>query len=472
MLWIVPAVAGLLLIAILFVPAGTAEPTPRTRALQAAHLLFGIIGFAGLVASMAAPAFFQPYTVQISGLGAGFLAFTVASVVGNNRGSDALASWFGYGLAIVCTALLKSDVRAENVDAWIGFAAATCIGAVAAAASTRSSAIGAEVGLAVGSVAMAIGGLMGAYGPAFRATNAGFVLGLAGIAAGMAAWFMSKQVAKSQAIFSGVACAGLVSLGAWLLAERYFQLPGMFVLAACGALAALATAYLLPEDGPAGTAGPLLAGMLWVATATYTFSEAKGFGLGIALLGAAPVLIACRSAVGVLTANVVVVLAFYRLFRLTNPDMARAFDIGQHYAVMGIIVGILLTAAPIEWARRKLANKGSSELFATFLAGVAWVVALYVAAVFFGPKGALGIVVGAGIGSLVVAVSQTRPAAGAALGALVPLGIMLMMPALNARLELERSDKLVLVGWTLAVILVCYLAAQAFANRKAVEVAS
>lgn len=200
---------------------------------------------------------------------------------------------------------------------------------------------------------------------------------------------------RNRLIGFGAAAAVLV-LGAWLLAGRHFFLNDLWILLAGGAAVGLIVSWLVPEDSSSGS-GFVLSVIIWLAAATLAFGLRKGFGMSVTTLGGLAMLLCLGRTRALLTLGPLAMLVTYRVFRELHTDASRALDIGQHYALIGIVAGAAIVALATEWR--------SSEAGKSPLAGLLWLplfIALpYVSGVVLAAKGFVGVIAGLGFGPFV-----------------------------------------------------------------------
>jgi hypothetical protein len=180
-------------------------------------------------------------------------------------------------------------------------------------------------------------------------------------------------------------------------------------------------------------------------------------GLAISAIFALSFLLAVESYRGLLSMAVLVPLAFYRIFLEAYPAESRHIDVGQHYSVMGIVLGATLPTALAAWVAK--AGGRSSGLMRPFMALVAGGVAdaLLIAADFvLGSRGVIGIIVGLAIAPVVAGLIR-----GERLGTLAAIGSLAAAVVASFKfvapyILVERETKIQILGWAIgaAVILI------------------
>lgn len=278
---------------------------------------------------------------------------------------------------------------------------------------------------------------LGEYGP-----HAGTLLGLAGVA-GTLIGAMVARATKSASLMVGVSLASFAGIW-WILATvgKGFGETSALVVVWGGCILALIVSLLIPEDSKPSAMRVLIASVIWISAGTASFGFERGFGVAVLGLTAAIGLLASGNRRALQTLGPLGALVMYRVFRETHFDATQAFDIGQHYAMIGLVIGVLLPTMAQEWIRM-VAKRGG---FLSLIAGALWIVVLLVApigaAVVLGAKGVVGYLFGLGLASLVDVVKGERSAHSTSLGIAMGGAITLMYDALAPHLDLERAEKL------------------------------
>ncbi len=299
-----------------------------------------------------------------------------------------------------------------------------------------------EPGLAF-AVFMATGAFANLLGMTGKTAQAGTMLMfVATLAFLLETLFASNLKSVAQAWFR-VAAIGLLVSGAWVLARRFFFLSDLGWVATGSALVALVVSWRL--SGVNSNASEfLIASILWVALATVAFGLLKGFGIAVAALSGTACLVAYGSRAGVLSIAPLLALSGYRTFRVLHPDSSRAFDIGQHYALIGLLLGLLLALGLLEWTRssRTGARGLASNLFAALLIGTALCGGL----ILLGTRGSVGMLFGFGFLPVLAGLKGERAWTSVVPALALSAFLTLVFGPLGPELSLERSEKLRLLA--------------------------
>lgn len=248
-----------------------------------------------------------------------------------------------------------------------------------------------------------------------------------------------------------VVLAGLV----WLVLSTYLGEGDLALVGVVSIAALLATAWAVPIDRQSvATWG--IAAVVWLGMATFAFSLGYGLGMAVAgLLGVGAALLLDRTDL-LPPVGIVVGLAVYRLFREGNDEIVQAFDIGQHYAMVGFLLGIVVLVALSDALvrRREKWNAGLEGA----LIGLVAIVIVVGAGTFFGPKGAIGLFVGLAVAPVVAQLTAVRPPWTLVLSAALQCAVLVTYRQLSWDLELDRSGKFRLLVWLAVAVLVLYAA--------------
>jgi hypothetical protein len=148
----------------------------------------------------------------------------------------------------------------------------------------------------------------------------------------------------------------------------------------------------------------------------------------------------------------ILALSVYRLARFLYPDFSRSFDIGQHYAIVGLVVGILLPLILLQWGRDVSDGKSWPTALAATCAGAAALIATSFAVVFLGAKGASGLAIGYGLSPALSTLKGGVPKTALATGLALACWTVVSMGATVSQDELARPDKTRLLGLVTLVV--------------------
>ena len=241
----------------------------------------------------------------------------------------------------------------------------------------------------------------------------------------------------------GLGAALMAALGYFACSKvLYFNDSGLAALV--GALVAAAIVWAMPAESEDAGLVPLVGGILMVAVGTAAFSEARGMGMAAAALGALGVaLLSDRPRVAA-AISPLAILAIYRAFGVVYPEAAKALDIGQHYGIIGVMLGVLLAFLG--------ATRSTTSKFPATMVG--WTTGALLCGLGF--AGALG-----------QSSPQTRNSL--AVGASYVGVLMLGYGLLKDQMNLTRDERLPMLMWGAGIVLILFVAAM-FMNRQKSEV--
>ncbi len=359
-------------------------------------------------------------------------------------------------LAIAVCAFFPADVRNSSI---LGVCFGISTGAwILGVAPTHWPSSAATSAFAIG-----LASIFGTYGYGDRASQFPIVFALAIVILGIVA---ETAVPKSVANRSSILPIVLSVFGAgtaYLLASKFAFIGDLGTLAALAAGGALVTHWVLPATRNASGATSALAVLLWIGLATIAFGIRSGFGIAIVFVTASVLLLCFGNARAILALGPIAAIAAFRLLKEMS-DSTKALDIGQHYGMMGLVVGATIVLVGVEWLRSVEAKSDSKIV----IAGALWT-GIFVAipaciAIVLGAKGFVGAVAGVGFGSVIaLLVGSNRSLPFQALTALLPL-MLLEYPWLTEKLDLTRDLKVQsLIGF--AIVLVILSAAIGWLSR-------
>jgi hypothetical protein len=266
------------------------------------------------------------------------------------------------------------------------------------------------------------------------------VFALAVVILGIATETAVPKTAANRSSLLPIVLAAFGAGLAFLLATKFVFIGDIGTLAALAAGGALVTHWILPTSRDSNGATSALAVLLWIGLATIAFGIRSGFGIATLFVSASILLICFGNPRAILSLGPVAAIAAFRLLNELS-DTTKALDIGQHYGMMGLVIGATIVLIGVEWLRSIQARTDSKIV----IAGALWT-GIFVAlpaciAIVLGAKGFVGAVAGVGFGSVIaLLVGSNRSLPFQALTSLLPL-MLLEYPWLTEKLDLTRDLK-------------------------------
>lgn len=236
------------------------------------------------------------------------------------------------------------------------------------------------------------------------AAMTGLLLGIAaalGIFASLCLFNRDDQDNSSFRRFATMAFTAIVIVfGGYLAARKLIGYSNVTLITLGAVLLALFTHWLIEADKENSLRFGIAAA-IWVAAATLAFAERKAYGMATMAAVGTLMLVSLGSPRALLSMGPAIGLVFYRMFRNEYPEASRALDLGQHYAIVGMLLGLMLALIVAQWfasSSNKMVGKG-------YWGGLVWIVLMVmiplVASVLLGPKGVTGYVVGLGVAAFI-----------------------------------------------------------------------
>lgn len=400
------------------------------------------------------------------------LAFPVLLALLEQRDPDpSVGRLIPIGFAVAAAGWLRLVALPDTFRAQVGVIVGAAVGALMLRSGSGARRPEWPLGWALALAFVVAAGLLGQMALGDKAGETGVVLGLAVLVASVLGWGIGKGSKSNVDSLGPAVSTALVVLAGWLLSQNYFAIPELGWVVTSGAVCALAVAWLLPEDRNPSAFSLLLSSTLWLGIGTFAFAQLKGFGMASALLPAGLLLIGMGRKMAIASAAPLFALVLYRLFREQYVDASRALDIGQHYAIVGFMIGLMLVLGLVEWMESRDRRDGVFSSIASALAGLLCLYLLLGSVVLLGAKGAVGLLIGLGVAPLVAALGHRRSYV-ALVWSLGLIGFLtLSYGALAEHIDLDREAK---VGFVVQFVVIAVIGALAvrLLSGKAKEVQS
>ncbi len=364
-------------------------------------------------------------------------------------------------------------------------AAACALTGLLVAPDLEPAQIGLGFGMAAGAWMLGVGGdgwpakaaamanaailvnVLGRRGPGELAGYSGATLAVAtGIVAVciLAGWPKPKEGERRLGV-STIVFAAVTIGAAWLVGAKLLAVEQAWLVFSIGSAIGLAAIWLLPEEGEHRALPFSIATIIWLGGATLAFGMLKGFGMSLLLLGGVSVALFASNGRAMLTLGPLAALVAYRVFREMHTGASRALDIGQHYGLIGVLVGAMLLVAAWEWRASKPASARGDW------ASALWVVALggsaVLAGVVLGAKGFVGVLAGLGLGAAVIGLAAGHGAMPFAIAAGLGSAMSLGFGWISKLLDLTREEKTTALYWSAPALLAASLAIAFLSKPKA-----
>lgn len=203
----------------------------------------------------------------------------------------------------------------------------------------------------------------------------------------------AASMLKEKRVWAGPIGVALFSLGGGFAVQQIAGQSELLAICCVVGVVSLAMAWAVPAEGSRGLWLPVCA-LVWLGAATYALSQLQGYGMALAGLAAVAcfLLLGRSDLLGAL--GPFLVLVIYRLFREGYGDLARSFDIGQHYAILGVLSATILGMAAHEAAKVVSDRSSWSGAAKTAALGLCFGILTLTAGMVLGGKGAVGLLIG------------------------------------------------------------------------------
>jgi hypothetical protein len=396
-----------------------------------------------------------PYLVGLVLGGFGVLALDALDEGDQFLGAG-LAALFGFAM-FFCVKDAEGILAARNV--W-SFALAASAAACALGWSGRGRSAGQAAGLALAVSTLAYLGQVRGLENAVEGPTA---LGIVAAVAGLGAWLLQKGT-KNRAM-ADVAGIVLLAGAGWVIAWRVINLPSAGWGYVAGAVAALALHWAVDRDLNKRSSLFGIAALVWLGVATFAYSRSAGYGISSAALGGLSGLILLGRSRLILTMSPLLVLAAYRAFREAFGTQTAAFDIGQHYGMIGVLAAVLLVVALLDFVKTIPDRAGMRATMTGAFAAMSFGAAIAAGSLLLSTKGVVGLIVGFGVAPVVAAMSGVRSSVAMAISAVSVAFLSVFYSAAVELASKPRDERLGLIGGVFAAALIFAVAAW-FAARQ------
>lgn len=447
---VLPLLALILSALSVFLPissGGDAASPPNRSSLRAGGVTVAIAIFLFAIATFLWPKTYESGISLPIALGIGGLVGVAGSAMGMGRRPLVIA------LAVFGASILHFDFIAGKAldQAQIAFVAGAFIGAFAGTGigfRSESGHLAAFASLLI--VAADSLGKEATVGSAMASAAAwsGVVLGLC-VLLGLIVSALVSRSSRSELAITGSGVVILLAAG-YLASWKYLGSTTTANLWFGGVVVGSLIHLILAGGSKEDSFRFILSAVIWLGAATIAFAMDQGYGMAAAVLGGAAALILFSDIRGLMTLGVAAAILVYRLFREMFPSEARALDIGQHYTMIGLVIGALLPLLPIEWSKSKTLAGWREGL-----AGAMWLIMLLGlpigGAILLGSKGAIGMVVGLSFAGIVEALRGVASLATLSIAAGIGSVTILTYQWLGDWADLEHGAKVRAV-WIIAAL--------------------
>lgn len=256
---------------------------------------------------------------------------------------------------------------------------------------------------------------------------------------------------------------GVLSVGWFLKADIDLGLDMFYAVFA--ALAAAVAAAWMSGGANGKISRVLIVALVWFPIVTLGFAAARGFGIAVSAAVGVVAMLALGGPSLCLSVAPVLAIALFRVLQATYPETTRAFDLGQHYSLLGFLIGFNLMLVVAEWSAPRAAGR---RILGSLAVVASLGFALPAASVYLGQKGTTGLFVGLVASAVLALIVRRTSAAAGALALLTCSYTALMLPRWVEWMELSRNERVpklvLLVGGAAVAVVVA-----ALASREAVS---
>ena len=274
----------------------------------------------------------------------------------------------------------------------------------------------------------------------------GVALGLA-LSVSAVVYLSIKRVLPKATDRMDPAIVALLAMAAGFAVSKWAIGGSLWIVVGTAAFTALVVHLLVPQDRDAAPLRVGLAAVTWIALTTIAFSILGGFGMAMALLEGAVILVLLQNGRALLTLGPAIGLVMYRVMRDASPDTSRALDLGQHYGVTGVVVGAVIPLLYADWFERKRENRRTPDSVASLLWGFILICVPVLSIVVLGSKGASGVIVGLGFSGFLLAYRKLTESPVVAIILAAGAANAVAVDWIGEALDYTRQEKLHAFGW-------------------------
>ncbi len=448
-----------------FVISGPKERRPSTVSLQVSA--FAVYVIAALVTFEQRP--IGESMAIIEGYGLGLFGAMAASLYSTRAATlvGSMVSAFAFGVAAAGSVHLLRSGHAEmaQLGALVG------CGLTAVILDIQEDSLASVAALAVAAtVSPDLLGLLAtkSHAPGY----AGTMIGLAAAALGLAAVAVDRFGKVGTKSLIPLVLVALLSAMGWFLARQWPDLHEAVKLMPIAGAAGIAVHWMMPANGESSNLRLGLAIIIWCSLATFAFGVLKSFGVALALAGASFTLLILANPRALASLASLMVLTLYRVFRSEHPDTYQAIDLGQHYALVGLILGAMAATLPLEWLRNHPERAGRKAslgmvIWALYLLGAPAIVG-----VMLSERGMIGFLVGLGMAPLIAGWQDRRSLGVLSLSAGLGGLTLLVFSWLSDFLDVARDEKVRFFGYSVVGIVIGGIVLSMLGAIKAQEAVS
>jgi hypothetical protein len=284
--------------------------------------------------------------------------------------------------------------------------------------------------------------------------------------------FASRQAGRVQVAYRWQITVGLLALigGAKLIAAKYIFLNDFFLTVAGGVLSAAFVVWSLRDDEESSVGAYAISTLIWLAWATVAFGLLKGYGVAISAFVGAVVASLAGAHKAMVSVCLLVAYSLYRVFLEQYASDARAVDISQHYAIIGIVAGATLPIALAQWGAAVRSKYASTAGITVNLAGGIIAIAIIVGACFVvGPRGSVGLMVGFALASVAMSLGGNFGLAAAVLSCGFAAFLTIAFGHISDKLMIDRDSKTQYLLYAIAAALVLLWSGTALLRKNQKE---